>query len=232
MKKTLGLIISTLKGEKFSIDENVDTKYILGIIFSNLSSYIRGLLRLRNFNKFIFVGKSVDLKCKKKIYFRGKTCRIGQGCYIDALSRNGLSLGNSISIGRNVGIECSGSLSDIGIGCYIGDNVGVGSGSFIGAAGGVNIGNDTIIGNNVTFHSENHNFMQLDKVIRKQGVNRQGIHVGNDCWIGANVTILDGVRIGKGCIVGAGAVVRSGDFPDYSILVGVPAKVIGNRNDI
>ncbi|KZL84422.1 galactoside o-acetyltransferase [Colletotrichum incanum] len=51
------------------------------------------------------------------------------------------------------------------------------------------------------------------------------ITIGDDCWIGANVTVLPGVKIGKGCTIGAGAVV-SKDVPDYSVAVGVPAKVI------
>lgn len=51
------------------------------------------------------------------------------------------------------------------------------------------------------------------------------ITVGDDCWIGANVTVLPGVTIGKGCTIGAGAVVTK-DVPDYSVAVGVPARVI------
>ncbi len=52
--------------------------------------------------------------------------------------------------------------------------------------------------------------------------------VGNDVWIGARVTVLDGVRIGDGCIVAAGAVVTK-DIPDYSIVGGVPARLIRKR---
>lgn len=51
------------------------------------------------------------------------------------------------------------------------------------------------------------------------------ITIGNDCWIGANVTVLPGVTIGKGCTIGSGAVVQK-SIPDYSVAVGVPAKVI------
>ena len=49
-----------------------------------------------------------------------------------------------------------------------------------------------------------------------------------DNWIGANVTVLRGVKIGKGAVVAAGAVVTK-DVPAYSIVGGVPAKVIKNR---
>ncbi|KAK2054876.1 galactoside O-acetyltransferase [Colletotrichum caudatum] len=51
------------------------------------------------------------------------------------------------------------------------------------------------------------------------------ITIGDDCWIGANVTVLPGVTIGKGCTIGAGALVNR-DIPDYSVAVGVPAKVV------
>ena len=51
------------------------------------------------------------------------------------------------------------------------------------------------------------------------------IIIGEDTWIGANVTILPNVKIGKCCMVGAGAVVTH-DVPDYSVVGGVPARII------
>jgi len=56
----------------------------------------------------------------------------------------------------------------------------------------------------------------------------QQIIVGAGTWIGANATILGGVTIGKGCIVGAGSLVNK-SFPDFSIVGGVPAKIIKRR---
>lgn len=52
------------------------------------------------------------------------------------------------------------------------------------------------------------------------------ITIGDDVWIGAGATILKGADVGNGCIVGAGAVVTSGKYPDNSILVGNPARVV------
>lgn len=52
--------------------------------------------------------------------------------------------------------------------------------------------------------------------------------VGNDVWIGTNVLIKDGITIGDGAIVGAGAVVTK-DVPPYSIVAGVPARVVRKR---
>ena len=66
--------------------------------------------------------------------------------------------------------------------------------------------------------------------IRLQGVSRKGIKIGPNCWIGAKVTIVDGVEIGAGSIIAAGAIVNK-SFPAGSILGGVPAKLIKNRNE-
>lgn len=54
------------------------------------------------------------------------------------------------------------------------------------------------------------------------------IVVGNDVWIGTKAIIMDGVNVGNGAIVAAGAVVTK-DVPAYSIVAGVPARVIKQR---
>ena len=53
--------------------------------------------------------------------------------------------------------------------------------------------------------------------------------VGDDCWLGSNAVILPGATLSKGTVVGANAVVTK-DFPQYSIIAGMPAKVIGKRH--
>lgn len=57
---------------------------------------------------------------------------------------------------------------------------------------------------------------------------RKKISIGNDVFVGANVTILDGITIGNGAIIGAGCIV-SKDVPSYSIVVGVPMRILSFR---
>jgi acetyltransferase-like isoleucine patch superfamily enzyme len=51
------------------------------------------------------------------------------------------------------------------------------------------------------------------------------IEIGDDAWLGAGSIVLPDVRIGKGAVVGAGAVVTK-DVPDYTVVAGVPARVM------
>lgn len=56
------------------------------------------------------------------------------------------------------------------------------------------------------------------------------VSIGDDAWIGAGATVMPGVRVGKRAVVAAGAVVTR-DVPDGCIVVGVPARVVGNVDD-
>jgi acetyltransferase-like isoleucine patch superfamily enzyme len=75
-------------------------------------------------------------------------------------------------------------------------------------------------------HSENHRYELPGIPIRLQAVTHKGIAIGKNCWIGAKATILDGVKIGNNSIVAAGAVVTEGEYEDFSLLAGVPARKI------
>lgn len=212
--------------KKFSrnVDEKVSTMYLIKLCVEKTFSLLRGIIRVR---KSVYLDKRVELIEIKKIKW-GRSCRCSQNVVLNALSHNGIVLGDSCSIGRNTRIECSGSIEYLGKGFVCGNNCGLGTDTFYGCAGGIEIGNDVIVGNYVSMHSENHNYSDLDIPIRLQGVNHKGIKIGNDCWIGAKATILDGTVLGNGCIVAAGAVV-TGQFPDNVIIGGVPAKILKQR---
>ncbi len=224
------IIISKIRKEPYDLNSAIPKEYLLKLGFSRLQMLLRGFFIFPGRRKnFIFVGSHTKIKCRSKLKTE-KYLTISQYCYIDALSENGIQLGNNVSIGRNTTIECTGSLKFLGKGLVVGNNVGMGTHGFFGCAGGIEIGDDTIFGNFVSMHSENHNFDNLQIPIRLQGVNHRGIKIGCNCWIGSKVTILDGVNIGNGCIIAAGSVVVSGNYDDNKIYGGVPAKVIKNRD--
>ena len=109
----------------------------------------------------------------------------------------------------------------------IGDNVTIGRHNMITVKSRMSIGSNTIIGGYVQIIDHNHQFKK-STIIRLQQAEIQHTTIGEDCWIGAGAKILCGVTIEKGVVIGANAVVTH-DIPAYSIVAGVPAKIIGDR---
>jgi acetyltransferase-like isoleucine patch superfamily enzyme len=107
----------------------------------------------------------------------------------------------------------------------IGENCSIHEGGFL--SGNIKIGNGVRIANKVSIHTFEHS-TKKEIPIYKQPIIEGKVEIEDDVWIGAQVIILKDVRIGKGSVIGAGSLVNK-DIPPYSIAVGVPAKVIGNR---
>jgi acetyltransferase-like isoleucine patch superfamily enzyme len=159
----------------------------------------------------------------------GDDVTISDYAYMHCLSQKGVTIGNHTSIDPNLWLHCGGRPGDFGHGFFeIGDNSFIGCNAVIGAGGGIRIGSNVLIGQSVNIHSENHNFMDPERLIRDQGVTYQGVIIEDDVWIGSKATILDGVTIGCGAVVAAGAVVTRSVSP-YTVVAGVPAKVIKSR---
>lgn len=225
-------IITKIKKEPYKIDENITNMILLNIIFEKIIMAVRGCIRkisLKKASGILFIGKRVKIKDPKKIKFEG-SATIEDGCFINALSKKGITFGNNFSLGRNSIIECTGVIRELGEELIIGENVGIAANAFIAMRGKIEIGKNTIFGPNVSLHAENHKFDDFEKPIKLQGATRKGIKIGEDCWIGSKVTVLDGVNIGNHVIIAAGAVVNI-DVPDYAIVGGVPAKIIKMRKE-
>ncbi len=158
----------------------------------------------------------------------GKNLILENGVTLNALSEKGIVLGNNVTIAKNSILQCTGVIATKGIGIKIGNNSAIGAQSYLGGQGGIQIGDNVIMGPGVRIFSENHNYSDPNVLIRKQGENRKGVVIKNNCWIGASVTILDGVIIEDGCVIAAGSVVTK-SIPSNSIAAGVPAKVIKSR---
>ena len=92
--------------------------------------------------------------------------------------------------------------------------------------GGIEIGEDTMIGPNVSLLSSGH---PTPVAQRRSGIMLAPIRIGVGVWIGAGATILGGVTVGDHAVVAAGAVV-SRDVPEATLVAGVPARAIRALN--
>jgi acetyltransferase-like isoleucine patch superfamily enzyme len=101
----------------------------------------------------------------------------------------------------------------------------IGEYTVIRGQGGVVIGDRVYTSPMTQLIAVNHVFDDPQRPFTEQGITAQGIVVEDDVWLGANAVITDGVRIGKGAVVAAGAVVTK-DVPPYTIVGGVPARII------
>jgi len=230
MIRLINKLANNIMGRNLSLNEEMPLGYLIGILIQRIGMIIRGMivgLFLGEKGKAFFVGKSVTIRCRKKLKI-GRSVSLQDYVLIDALSIDGITLGDNVSIGIRSMIKTSGSLGKLGKGMKMGHDSAMGNDCFVGAAGGVFIGDYVAIGQNVRFHSENHEFSDRNKLISEQGVSNKGIIIGNDCWLGAGAVFLDGVTVGKGCVIGANSLVTH-DIPAYSIAVGSPARVIGER---
>lgn len=109
-----------------------------------------------------------------------------------------------------------------GVEIRVGRNVFINQNCTIYDLGGVEIGDDVMIGPNVSIITSGH---PLEPSLRRAAVTANPIAIGRNVWIAAGATIIGGVTIGENSVVAAGAVVTR-DVPPNSLVAGVPAKLV------
>jgi len=135
-------------------------------------------------------------------------------------NRKGCKINKNTYISPNVRIK---GIFEMGSGSSIAQNC-----SISGENSGVFIGENVMIAPNVVIIAFNHGYENLEVPMVMQNNNEAPVVIEDDVWIASNCTIGKGVRIGKGSIIGANSFV-SKDVPAYSIVGGVPAKLIRSR---
>jgi acetyltransferase-like isoleucine patch superfamily enzyme len=98
----------------------------------------------------------------------GQSVTIDNYCTIDGFSSEKIVLRHCAKIGAFSTLSSTSHFSKYGKGVKMGNNSAMGQFCEIGAAGGIEIGNDVIMGSYISFHSENHIFQDKDRLIREQ----------------------------------------------------------------
>ena len=152
----------------------------------------------------------------------GRKCKIHDAASVDATRGKGVTLGDAVTLNRFAYVQGGRD------GVRLGNRVEINNFSIVNGTGGVDIGDDTLIGPGVRIISYKHG-ISPDMTIRSQPIEAKPIRIGRDVWIGANAVILAGVTVADGAVIAAGAVVRE-DVQPYTVVAGVPAVAKKRRS--
>lgn len=154
---------------------------------------------------FVFLGKDVELFAEqgRGRLVLGHWVHIGDGCKLRA-HEGTLRVGDKVVLGQHNRINCWLDV-ELGAGALVSDWVYVAD--------------------------FDHRFDDITRPVKDQGIVKSPVHIGAGCWLGVKSTVLRGSHVGDGTVVGAHSVVR-GVVPDYSVVVGAPARVVSDRRRI
>jgi acetyltransferase-like isoleucine patch superfamily enzyme len=139
---------------------------------------------------------------------------------------------------KNTRISSSAVISDKAL-VSISDNVWIWHHTIVDGSNGVTIEEGCQVGawvgifshgSHIAIRLYGKDYINVPREARK-GYTRGSVHLGPYCFIGAGALIMPGVVLGKGCLVSAGAMVTK-SAPDYSILRGSPAQIVGDVRDL
>jgi lipopolysaccharide O-acetyltransferase len=108
----------------------------------------------------------------------------------------------------------------------IGDGVSIAGGIVLSAVSSLTIGDKATFARNVYIADHTHAYDDPSVPILEQGITGvRPVVIGEGAWLGENVVVLPGITIGRNAVVSANSVVAK-DIPEYSLAIGVPARVV------
>jgi carbonic anhydrase/acetyltransferase-like protein (isoleucine patch superfamily) len=152
----------------------------------------------------------------------GSRTKVHAYATLDASGGGGIVLGDGATINRYAMIQGSRG------GVLIGNGSEINNYSILNGTGGIEIGENVLIGPHVQIISYQHEFSDVTTPIKRQPMVAKKIPIGDDVWIGAGAIVMAGIEIGDGSVIGAGSVVTR-SCPPYSVLAGVPARIMRSR---
>lgn len=129
--------------------------------------------------------------------------------------------GKNVYIGDHVWFRAPAKIS-------MGDDCRIHPKCFLDGPGEIEIGSHIGIASGTQIYTQNHRYKDKNVLYYQQKVELAKVVIEDDVWVGANSLILAGVTLKQGTIVAAGSIVTKDSEP-YSVIAGVPAKKIGQR---
>lgn len=206
----------------------------IGKVLLQVSWYLGGQKQSLSSNISV---PALGFVASEAVFVGSEKVSLGEGCmimpgaqlicagmppYLEVSGRITIGAGSIVREGAI--LQTYGGSIDIGCSCTINPYC------VIQGNGGVTIGDNVLIAAHVSIFSANHVFKDVNQPIRRQGEHKIGVVIEDDVWLGSGVRVLDGVTIGTGSVVAAGAVVNK-DVAPFSVVAGVPARLIRSRRD-
>lgn len=166
----------------------------------------------------------------RREWLRARGVRIGRRCWIQSVEipRNpwDVALEDEVGLDDYVVLLSTGRRLDAPR-IRIGSHTYVNRFTMLDASDSIVVGQRCMIGPSCYITDHDHG-IEAGTPIAQQALRSARTSIGNDVWIGAGAVVLKGVTVGDGAIVGAGAVLTK-DVPAGAVVVGVPARVVANR---
>jgi acetyltransferase-like isoleucine patch superfamily enzyme len=142
-----------------------------------------------------------------------------------------ISLGNSVSLRKDAWLNVADNSPDREAepAIILEDNCHIGYGSIISAKNRIHLERDVLVGQQVIIVDHNHAYEDISIPVVKQDITEGGrIRIGQGSWIGRGAAIIcpkGELVIGRNCVIAVNSVVTR-SIPDYSVVVGMPARII------
>ncbi len=180
--------------------------------------------QFKSMGENVYIGAGVKIVNPQYISI-GNNVHISDGVTLIARGEKGITIGNRVTLKDRVYLDTENA--DVGY-ITVADKVYIGTGTTLFGHVGLEIGEYSLLAQNITITPYSHIFEDPETPIIKQGGHMDKVVIGRDCYLGMNVCVLYSANIGEGSVIGSGAVVVK-PIPPFSVAVGNPAKVIRKR---
>lgn len=167
---------------------------------------------------------------RTEILYRFRLGRLGRWCNLSIkrlVGGENIHIGNRVSIFWGARLEAVSKYADkfYSPGIKIEDYVIIGQNLHCTCTNSIVIGESTAITANVTITDTDHIYEDISQPIKDTNLQSMPVSIGPSCIILNGAVILPGTKLGCHCVVGANSVVK-GEFDDYSVIVGIPGRVV------